>query len=627
MHLIDTATFQLHTVVSEEDEDYAILSHRWREGEVLYEDIEGFQSSRKEGVAKLQAFCAEARQYADSRSSRNRGFRYVWADTCCIDKKSSAELSEAINSMYKYYSTATVCMAYLDDVHVAFSDPDFESQFRRSEWFTRCWTLQELIAPSEVVFYNARWERLSTKAHLRLLLSDITGVDAEALCGLPLNQYSVAERMAWAANRKATRREDVAYSLIGLFNVNMPMLYGEGTKAYERLQEEILRETDDETIFAWSSTTISPTDTLSGGLFAPSPVYFQGCQNLKCCSVHKKPQSFTMTNQGIAGSFMMQKSFTRFGKEKACLALLNVSFRQPTKAERFVGIFLMPVGKNEHDIDEYTRVSKAIWQGSDRWEGSTLSMTGLKVELSVANIRHKGSRIIYQPNLLHGFDFSHLVNPGLLFSLIFDLHGPEPSYEIELRPRIDVAPVKGSLDTITDLPKTIMGETPDVDGTFCRVNFADGSGRYYHISFGLTDAKCPVCIFANEPYLNSFNIALLPEFTRPLDVSDFSDYLHIPWTIFEEDSKNVTPGKRHYKHIVPNPDMHEGFLAIHGNPDLHKTQVWECRADSLAARHKQDIWQNIKNTVGSSHTIYVEMIPNVRLNSVLWTLRIYNTEQ
>ena len=147
-----------------------------------------------------------------------------WAvDTCCIDKSSSAELTESINSMYRWYQEAAICYAYLFDVQSG----DMSS-LSRSAWLTRGWTLQELIAPARVEFYSSTWDNLRTKASLKKEISAVTGIDVEVLEGADPDRFSVTKRMSWASKRTTTRVEDRAYSLLGLFGVNMPMLYGEG---------------------------------------------------------------------------------------------------------------------------------------------------------------------------------------------------------------------------------------------------------------------------------------------------------------------------------------------------------------------------------------------------------------
>lgn len=288
---------------------YAILSHTWADGEVLLQDlvdlgsvswgrgVEGDDGSNshngprpgprpvftKQAFAKLQRSAALARR---------NGFDYIWVDTCCIDKTSSTELSEAINSMYRWYQEADVCYAYLADVRPAGTeDPmDRRSSFRHSRWFTRGWTLQELIAPRQVEFFAGDWSYLGSKHESNAftnLLHEITGVQHGVLTGedSPAD-ISIASRMRWAAFRETTRVEDIAYCLLGLFDVNMPLLYGEGSKAFIRLQEAILLKDDDQSLFAWYTDdgpeqpdgtgdvgTASNLNRLSG-LLADSPQRF-----------------------------------------------------------------------------------------------------------------------------------------------------------------------------------------------------------------------------------------------------------------------------------------------------------------------------------------------------------------
>ncbi|TBU57945.1 HET-domain-containing protein [Dichomitus squalens] len=186
------------------------------------------------------------------RVAREAGYDYLWIDSCCIDKTSSSELSESINSMYQWYGHATECYAYLVDVPPG-KDPRLpKSKFRSSRWFRRGWTLQELIAPTRIKFLSKDWEVVGTKYTLAYLIDEITGIPEEALLHeKALDTFSVAQRLSWAANRTTTRVEDRAYSLFGIFDINMPTLYGEGERAFRRLQEEILRRVPDQSLFAW----------------------------------------------------------------------------------------------------------------------------------------------------------------------------------------------------------------------------------------------------------------------------------------------------------------------------------------------------------------------------------------
>ena len=186
------------------------------------------------------------------RVAREAGYEHLWVDSCCIDKASSSELSEAINSMYQWYGLSTVCYAYLADVPPG-KDPSEEgSAFRESRWFKRGWTLQELIAPESVIFLASDWTPIGSKLDLVDLVEEITGIPDEALVHwTSLDAFSVAQRLSWAASRETTRVEDSAYSLLGIFDITMPTLYGEGDRAFRKLQEEILRRVPDQSIFAW----------------------------------------------------------------------------------------------------------------------------------------------------------------------------------------------------------------------------------------------------------------------------------------------------------------------------------------------------------------------------------------
>ena len=246
---------------------YAILSHRWGSDEVLYGDL--MSEALKEGPRfnKILRCCERARK---------DGYAYVWIDTCCIDQKSSAELSESINSMFMWYANAAVCYAYLQDVSSFTDNEDDTSAFRDSIWFTRGWTLQELIAPFDVIFLTETWDLIGDKRALAERIESITNINCGVLRGgIDLHDVSIAEKMSWAANRRTTKVEDRAYSLLGLFGVNMPTIYGEGQRAFQRLQQEIINQSNDHSIFAWEAEpTMFNTTAKACGLLAPSPDAF-----------------------------------------------------------------------------------------------------------------------------------------------------------------------------------------------------------------------------------------------------------------------------------------------------------------------------------------------------------------
>jgi len=217
---------------------YAILSHTWGPDteEVSYEDITKDLGKQKLGYEKLR-FCAE--------QAKTDGLQFFWIDTCCINKARDAELSEAINSMFRWYHDAAKCYVYLSDVTTGDKQADDSSwlaAFKRSRWHTRGWTLQELIAPRSVEFFSSTRIRLGDKRSLEKELHEITGVPESILQGGPLSDYKVEKRLSWMDCRRTKREEDQAYALLGLFKVHMPLIYGEGKKnALRRLNEEITK--------------------------------------------------------------------------------------------------------------------------------------------------------------------------------------------------------------------------------------------------------------------------------------------------------------------------------------------------------------------------------------------------
>jgi hypothetical protein len=219
---------------------YTILSHEWgADGEeVTFQELTDGTGKSKPGYKKIQ-LCG--------KQTERDGLQYFWVDTCCIDKSNSTELSEAINSMFHWYRDAAKCYVYLPDVSILTTSTDddtdlltWESKFRKSTWFTRGWTLQELIAPVSVQFFSQNWKELGSRASLERHICETTGIPAKALQGSPLSGFSVTERMSWAEKRQTAREVDKAYSLLGIFNVYMPLIYGEGAEnAFRRLREEI----------------------------------------------------------------------------------------------------------------------------------------------------------------------------------------------------------------------------------------------------------------------------------------------------------------------------------------------------------------------------------------------------
>lgn len=284
MRLVNVHTLKLHEFFEGSIPPYAILSHRWTDEELTFKDLAKNRADvESKGFKKLLGAC---------RIAANYKFDYVWMDTCCIDKRSSAELSESINSMFQWYRKAEMCLAYLEDVHAG---PGSKYQFIKSVWFTRAWTLQELLAPRCLYFFDHQWTAFGSKCDLGKLVSGITQMPVAVIMGsTEISQYSVATRMSWASRRHATRPEDVAYSLLGIFDIDMPLLYGEGTKAFQRLQHEILRNFTEPTILCWGTNNY---DWSEHHLLARSPADFRASGPIVNDTCHASRNS--ITNMGL----------------------------------------------------------------------------------------------------------------------------------------------------------------------------------------------------------------------------------------------------------------------------------------------------------------------------------------
>ncbi|KAI0397790.1 heterokaryon incompatibility protein-domain-containing protein [Xylariaceae sp. FL0594] len=296
MWLINTRTYELESITNPDPASYAILSHTWQDDEVSFQDYQklgklGRLRGLREALSKIRSKKVLQKVFKTVQMARSRGLRYAWVDTCCIDKSSSAELSEAINSMFRWYENAAVCFTYLADLpslkqlRKKYSEAEFDELlqgqngfFFSCRWFKRGWTLQELIAPRNVEFYDCEWNEYGKRTLLWEPIRAITKIPVEVLDkSASLQSIPVAQRMSWAAHRSTTRVEDMAYCLLGIFDLNMTLLYGEGSKAFIRLQEEICRQSTDLSLFAWRAHDSWP---LYRGIFASSPWEFNECHSL-----------------------------------------------------------------------------------------------------------------------------------------------------------------------------------------------------------------------------------------------------------------------------------------------------------------------------------------------------------
>ena len=296
MWLINTTSLVLKFIEDPDACMYAILSHTWGDDEVNFQDMADLERARrKKGFSKIERTCQLA---------RDRNIEYAWVDTCCIDKSSSAELTEAINSMFRWYRGSHICFVFLSDL-LSIERRFIADYLPPCRWFTRGWTLQELIASREIEFYDRGWNLIGTNYSLLKLLAKITGIDVRVLNNSDLLQtVPVARRMSWAASRQTTRVEDLAYCLFGIFDVHLPLIYGEVQKAFIRLQEAIAQEKNDLSLFAWTSVdeNLLPLHRRREfrGILAESPSEFKDCSNLLNISDPAiLPAQVSITNQGF----------------------------------------------------------------------------------------------------------------------------------------------------------------------------------------------------------------------------------------------------------------------------------------------------------------------------------------
>ncbi|KAK3400743.1 heterokaryon incompatibility protein-domain-containing protein [Sordaria brevicollis] len=298
MRLLSTKDFTFHEFPEDAVPSYAILSHTWDGDEVTLQDMQ-----RPNAKAVLQSRSLPNQSWKKVQDACSmaylKGFQHIWIDNCCIDKTNSAELQEAINSMFRWYRNSSLCLALLSDVYKSNFDLNEELQSYATffcRWFTRGWILQELLAPRYLIFFDADWRELGSRSEWSSQISKATGIHGKFLLGIELDpckawdleavlrDTSVATKMSWAAGRQTTRIEDQAYCLLGLFDIHMPMLYGEGRKAFARLQQEIMKSTDDCTLLAWGYN-----EPLHGAPISEIPFY------CRCCRCHERDRNVRRT--------------------------------------------------------------------------------------------------------------------------------------------------------------------------------------------------------------------------------------------------------------------------------------------------------------------------------------------
>ena len=509
MYLLNVTTMKLELVADETKVPYAILSHRWDQNpskELLYEDLLHVGVLGTSRAHKVEEFCREVRR-RNSLGLNSPECNHAWVDTCCIDKKSSAELSEAINGMYSYYKTASYCIAYLQDVHVDHPDPSFSEAFRSSVWFTRCWTLQELIAPNDVIFYNSAWQEIGNRNDLATDVQLVTGIDIVTLQSGMVFRNSLAQRMSWAAARIASRREDIAYSLMGLFDVNMPVLYGEGDKAFRRLQETIIKDSDDESIFAWAWEHLPEVKQPHGhcGLLASSPDAFRHCGNVRPTMLHVRETPLHSLYGGIAGNLVMKaiRDHARY-----YLAHLNVTDESAGK-EIFICLVLTPAGNQTWSRTAFSGMSRVMYTLVEaQKEGTSTEML----------VKHQRVADAALPQSLNGFNLTAF---------------PALGYSVTTPSRTDFAmpaPLRNGI------ARSIFSTRLNPSGPVCNIDCSKLLRGVSFLQLGFTDVHVPICIAIFNPreglQTDTAREALL--ITR-LKAFDAAAYDELPYVQFEKE--------------------------------------------------------------------------------------------
>lgn len=592
MRLINTETYELEQVPSYGSNDaesdstdrirppYAILSHKWRQGELSFQDMSSYgEREKRAGWTKLTRCCDRARQ---------DGLNFAWIDTCCINKDSHTELTEAINSMFSWYSDAAVCYLYIDDV-----GPQLETKFELAEIWTRGWCLQELIAPSSLICFDRDWTVLGHRSDLKDSIASATGIDLNLLAGTrPLYDYSVAQRMSWAARRKTTRPEDRAYSLIGIFDVSMPMIYGEGAeKAFLRLQGEIIMGSDDHSIFAWSGVCI-PNNC---GLLARSPSSFADCGRVRSISARHDRQPFSLTNRGVSIILKM----TPWAPDTYHV-LLNCETTSTLATEGQLGIYL----RRLHEDDAYVRVTV---DGNDLVVGACISINDAPAwhintrQIFTYEWDYKNRKVNVQQRKLTHHQMAHLSNKIYGFQLSESLLA---HCSIE---SVNFVISKGcTYDRELRVITRMYGAPADKP---LLVAFVQGSSLMRCLSLFIDQDFNPVCFLAEPPAVHLI----------PPEMSPCNSVVRLTEADADQDSER----REHFLHR--STDSQYGWNWTFGDartmvlPNELREGLWKIRGDredgisaTLICRYKPRI------------EISVEMKQKVMPGGTIWYVDVHN---
>ncbi|KAF5254483.1 hypothetical protein FANTH_741 [Fusarium anthophilum] len=357
MRLLQTKSYELFEAsdVPAPSPSYAILSHTWisSKDEITYQDMKTRTGDIKNNVYKQKGW-SKLKNYCD-RAFKD-GWDWAWMDTCCIDKTNPADTQEAINAMFRWYQNAGVCYAHLSDVDFSISsqilslpeDTGLDSsmnslrtaakeKFIDAKWFTRGWTLQELLAPHYLIFVDREWRHMGTRESWALEIEEASNIEARHLNAFNPTDFascSTAMRFSWASGRETTVEEDESYSLLGLFGISLPLIYGEGGRqAFNRLQRQLIHVYHDDSVFAWKSSQPDPKPGV--GILARSVKDFWDASKV---TAGQYGNAYSMTNRGLE---ITPKYWRQRSNPDGLIVRLNCRIGSASDAEdKETGIYL-----------------------------------------------------------------------------------------------------------------------------------------------------------------------------------------------------------------------------------------------------------------------------------------------
>ena len=467
MYLINVRSLELEEFGDETQVQYAVLSHRWQAGELIFED-----TVRKQGHRYLPVDQIPEKVQRCCRQAANDGLSYVWIDTCCINKTDASQHEEAINSMFSYYQNAEVCYSYHFDVPGVF--------LTKSELFKRGWTLQELLAPRKLVLFDRDWNKLGERLGLADQISNTTGIPSHVLRDAFVpnadTRLLAAETISWAQGRSTGRAADKAYSLLGLLDINMPMLYGLRERAFLKLQEAILLEHDDYSVFAWNG--VRPGNP---SLLADSPDCFQtGVFGQALINTNRVRRDRNVTSDGVTLDINLAP-----WQSRVYVAYLDIELAEEEE-DRALGIFVKQIDYN----DRFARIPAEMAGLSD-----CMDLMGFDPDRR-DSVRTRKITVV---NRLKDFELeAYRCEDISAFTIHQAIRGPA---------------LQGKLDYYQDKynkERTTLGELPITlthrhsgDGLTAKVRFtpplgpgSSSSTRIYALALGFDHDFRPVCTLA-----------------------------------------------------------------------------------------------------------------------------------